>query len=353
MQHASGGEVVFQAQGQLTGQGAFVFPMGFGVPLGAVHVVDGNERWLAALGQAHILLLEVGINLLAELVDLVPVLIAVRFSHPRVFMDTGDGHLVFEGHLGLVGEAADGRRRGRQRRTGQRNVPFAGEHARGGIETNPAGAGDIHLGPGMQVGKVHRGAAGPIQRLLVGSQLDQVTRNKTRCQTELTQDLHQQPGAVAARPRAFLQGFFRGLHPRFHAHQVADVLLQALVEGDQEIVDRLRVGKNGLARRRDPFAQQGAGFVGLQIGAQLHRQLRRIGEGKLLGVLLDEKVEGVDDGHVRHQVDRELQGAGLFRKDETADVVAVRVLLPIDKVFLRRHRQRVRQDRRARMGRRT
>ena len=44
-------------------------------------------------------------ELLAELVDLVPVLIAVRFSHPRVFMDTGDGHLVFEGHLGLVGEA--------------------------------------------------------------------------------------------------------------------------------------------------------------------------------------------------------------------------------------------------------
>ena len=263
MQHAAGGEVVFQAQGQLAGQGAFVVAMGFGVPLGAVHVVDGNERRLAALGQAHILPLEVGINLLAELVDLVPVLIAVRFSHPRVFMNAGDGHLVFEGHLGLVGEAADGRRRGRQRRTGQRNVPFAGEHARGGVEADPAGAGDIHLGPGMQVGKVHRGAAGSIQRLLVGSQLDQVTRNKTRCQTELTQNLHQQPGAVAARPRAFLQGFFRGLHPRFHAQQISDIGLQTLVEGNQEIVDRLRVGKDGLARRRDPFAQQRAGFVSL------------------------------------------------------------------------------------------
>ena len=45
------------------------------------------------------------------------------------------------------------------RRRRQRHVAFAGQQARGRIEADPAGAGQIDLGPGVQVGEVGLGAA--------------------------------------------------------------------------------------------------------------------------------------------------------------------------------------------------
>jgi len=73
----------------------------------------------------------------------------------------------------------------------------------------------------------------------------------------------------------------------------------------------------------------------------------------MLRILFDEEIEGIDDGHVGDQVDRKLERIRFFREHETADVIPVGVLLPVDEMLLRQHRQRIRQDRRARMRRRT
>lgn len=58
------------------------------------------------------------------------------------------------------------------RRAGQRNMAFTGQQARGGVQPNPAGAGQVHLAPGVQIGEIDLGAAGAIERFLVGLELD-------------------------------------------------------------------------------------------------------------------------------------------------------------------------------------
>ena len=119
------------------------------------------------------------------------------------------------------------RRRARFRRARQRNMAFAGEQAGGRIEPDPAGAGQVDLGPGVQVGEVRFRARRAVERLHVGGELDQVAGNEARGQAEMAQHLHQQPGRVAARAGTLRQRFLRRLHARFHADHVADVRVQA------------------------------------------------------------------------------------------------------------------------------
>ena len=88
------------------------------------------------------------------------------------------------------------------RRAGERDVALAGEQARGRVEADPAGAGQVDLGPGVQVGEVLLGARRAVERLHVGLELDQVAGHEAGGEAEMAQDLHQQPGRIAARARA-------------------------------------------------------------------------------------------------------------------------------------------------------
>ena len=63
-------------------------------------------------------------------------------------------HVVVELDLALVDGAGDRRGADRLRRAGQRDVAFAGEQARRRIEADPAGAGQVDLAPGVQIGEV-------------------------------------------------------------------------------------------------------------------------------------------------------------------------------------------------------
>ena len=93
------------------------------------------------------------------------------------------------------------------------------------------------------------GAGGAIERFDVGRELDQVAGDEPRGQAEIAQDLHQQPGRVAARSGAFGERLFAGLHARLHADHVADVLLQPSVQLDQEVDGTARVARD---RRQYP-----------------------------------------------------------------------------------------------------
>jgi hypothetical protein len=76
--------------------------------------------------------------------------------------------------------------------------------------------------------------------------LDQVAGNETRGQAQVTQDLDQQPGRVAAGAGALGQRFFRRLHARLHPDGVADVLLQLGIEGHQEIDAAHRLARDAV-----------------------------------------------------------------------------------------------------------
>ena len=100
--------------------------------------------------------------------------------------------------FGLFDQAGDRRGGDRVGAGGERDVALAAEQAGGGVEPDPAGAGQIDLGPGVQVGEVGGRARRAFQRLHVGRQLDQVAGDEARGEAEVAQHLHQQPGRIAA-----------------------------------------------------------------------------------------------------------------------------------------------------------
>ena len=174
---------------------------------------------------------------IAQAQDLAPLHFRVRLCNPRLLGQTLDVIAVMETCLAGITGAGQRRRTGRMRRAGQRNMPFAGEQPGGRIKTDPARAGDEHLGPGVQIGKVLDRPFGSFEGLLIGCELHQVTRDKTRRQSDLAQQLDQQPRGVATGTAAQTQRLFAALHAGLEAHHVFDVLLQSLIEVDQEIDD--------------------------------------------------------------------------------------------------------------------
>ena len=145
---------VLQAGGQRRGALTLVRAVGVGGPLRIHLVVDGHERRLPAHGQPHIAGSEPIVDDLTERVDRRPGLLGVGQRHPRVLVHAGDEIAELEGGLGLAGRPGDGGRRLRVRGRGQWDVPFAGEQARCRVQTDPSGAGDVDLGPGVQIGEV-------------------------------------------------------------------------------------------------------------------------------------------------------------------------------------------------------
>ena len=320
-----------------------------GVPFGRVAVAGGDIGRLATHGQAHIARDQILVDLFAQRQDLLPLLVAVGPCHARRLVDTRDLHQVLELDLALVERAIDRRGARGLRRAGQRDMAFAGQQARGRVESDPARAGQEHLAPGVQVGEVDLGAARAVDGLDIGGQLDQVARDEARGQAELAQQLHQQPAGVAAGAAALGQRVLGRLHARLHPDRVRDVLLQLLVDADQEVdrallllVHLLEVGRQ--QRRQFGFDAVGREF-GLQLGA--------VAEGEVLGAGLEEEVERVVHRHLDHQVDRDLELARRGREHQPRLVVRERVLLPVDEMLGRFYLLRVGQDLGAAVRRRT
>ena len=78
----------------------------------------------------------------------------------------------------------------------QRDMAFAGQQARGRIEPDPAGARDVDLGPGVQVGEV---LACAVRSSASGRSWIEIAGHEARSEAEAAQDLHQQPAGIAAR----------------------------------------------------------------------------------------------------------------------------------------------------------
>ena len=185
---------LLQAVEQFGAQAALGRAHGIGIPLRAIRVVDSHEGRLATHGQAHIIGFQLAVDLLAQGFDLLPLQVGVGQGYTRRFENPRHLHVMLEFHLALVGGTGDRRGIAGVGCCGQRNVPFAGEQPRGRVEPDPAGARQIHLAPGMQIGEIDLGARGSVKRFHIRSKLDQVARDEARCYAQVAHDLHQQPG---------------------------------------------------------------------------------------------------------------------------------------------------------------
>ena len=343
MQEAAAPIFVAQLVDQLGGVAALGRAQGVGVPFGGIAVAHGHVGGLAAHGQAHVGGHQIGVNPFAQRQHAAPLLIGVGLGDARRFVDAGHLHVVAEIHFGFVHHAFDGRGTGRLRRAGQRHVAFAGHQAGGRVQPDPAGAGQVDLAPGVQVGEIDFGAAGAVQRLHIRFELDQVARDKARRQAAVAQELHQQPARITAGAAGVPERLLRRLHTRLHADQVADVLLQLLVDADQEVdgallaqVHRLQVGR-----------KQGRGRIGDQIGGELDLEFLVVLERELLGIGFQEEVEGVVHRHFHDQIHRDLEFTGFLWKHQACLVVGERVLLPVDEMPGRFDLERIRDHARA------
>ena len=348
VQQAARGEAFAQAAYHLLPIAALGRAQRRQVPLQALHVVDGHEGRLAAHAEAHVAGRQLGIDRLAGRIDLAPLLLGVGLGDARRLQYARQPHVEAELHLGPRVRARDGRRADRARRRRQRDVPFAGQQPRSRVEPDPAGAGDVDLRPGVQIGKVLRGTGRALQRLHVGLQLDQVARHEAGGETQPAQDLHQQPSGVAAGAGRDLQRLVRRLHAGLHADAIGDVATELAVEVGDEVdrslgrnIEALHIAIGELHRPKR-----------LEVGLELVQQQRIVLEWPLLGRLLDEEVERIDDGHVGDQIDADAELARLVGHHHARQEVAERILLPVDEVRLGRDLQRVGQDRRAAVRRR-
>ena len=348
VQCGAGCEARLQPPQQVAGEAALRRTAGRGVPFLAVHVVDRNEGRLAAHGQPYVVLAQLGVHRLAERVDLLPLGLGVRAGDARVLVDAA--HLVGKGEVDLGGIGGAGDRRGTERigRAGERDMALAGEQPRGRVETQPARTGSVDLRPGVQVGEVRRRPRGPVERFDVGRQLHQVSGDEARRQSEVAQDLHQQPAGVAARSERPRERLLARLDARLHAHGVGDVPLQAAIDVEQKRYGLLLAAVDG----GHPIEQARAAFPDLEVRRQVARQLLVVAEREVLGVGLEKEVERVDHRHVGDQSDRDGQLAGALREHQARQVVAEGILLPVQKVLARLDLQRVGVDRRAAMRRR-
>mmetsp|Transcript_20387 Transcript_20387/g.78151 ORF Transcript_20387/g.78151 Transcript_20387/m.78151 type:complete len:242 (+) Transcript_20387:940-1665(+) len=195
----------------------------------------------------------------------------------------------------------------------------------------------------MQVGEVHLGAAGPVQRLLVGRELNEVARHEARRQAQVAQQFHQQPAGVAAGAGRLLQRLLGRLHAGLQADQVGHAVLHALVQVDEEV----NGGALGAGDVLQIAGQQRRGVAGLQIGRELDLLGLVVDEREGLGLRFEEEVEGVVDRHLGHQVHRDGELGRLLGEDQAGQVVGERILLPVDEVGRGLDAQGVAEDGRA------
>ena len=348
VQQAAGAVLGAQLVHQVGAEQALGRAHGVGVPLGAVAVVHRHEGGFTALRQAHVVAAQVVVDLVAQVLDVAPLGLGVGQRHPRRLPHAGDGHAVLELGLALV-DGATHRRGGRRvGRAGQGDVPLTGQQARGGVEADPARARHEDLAPGVQVGEVDLGAARAVERLDVALELDQVARHKARGQPQVPAELHQQPAGVAAGAAAVGQRHLGRLHAGLHADQVADVLLQALVQLDQEVGGLLLLARNAV----EVFLEQRRELTLDPVGREFVDQVLVVLEGKVLGRGLEKEVEGVEHRHLGDQVDLDAEARGLVREHQPRHVVGLRILLPVDEVRGRLDTHRVAEDAGARVWRR-
>ena len=354
-EQAAGSQPVEQPAGEHAGPPPLVGTEGRRVPFRRVAVVERHEGRLAAHGQPHVAGGERRVHLVADRQDSLPLRLREGPGRSRTFRQPGEPHL--EGELGPTGIDRPGHRRGAGRvgRGRQRDVTLGGQQAARGIEAHPAGAGQVDLGPGVQVGEVGGRSGRSVERPLIRHELHEVPRAEPGRQAQPPGERHEQPGRIPAAARAQGERLLGRLHARLHPDHVGHAIVDSLIEGDEQ-VDRppagrgravpAKLGEKGLDSRATGRRGRAEG------GGQFGRQQRIVGERKPLRLGLEEEVEGVDRHQFGDQIDLQHEPPRGLGKHDSRDVVALRILLPVEEVAGRFDAERVAGHPRAAVGRR-
>jgi hypothetical protein len=152
MDEAAGRDLLAEAADQGVSTGTLGGTDGVGVPLTALEIVNGHEGGFAAHGEANIVLFQHGVDMLAKGVETLPAGIGKGVGDARMLGDARHLHVEREAGVDLTdgGEGAgNGGGVAVMRRCGEGDVALAGEEAGGGIEADPACAGQVNLAPSV------------------------------------------------------------------------------------------------------------------------------------------------------------------------------------------------------------
>src|SRR5205814_8890129 len=103
---------------------------------------------------------------------------------------------------------------------------------------------------------------------------------------QMSQNLHLQPRAVAARAGARRQRLLGRLDARLHAREIADLPMQTLIEADQNVDRILSPARDGGEERREPRL----GGLGIEVGRKRLGEISGIGKREGLREWLEEEV---------------------------------------------------------------
>ncbi len=81
------------------------------------------------------------------------------------------------------------------------------------------------------------------------------------------------------------------------------------------------------------FAHESAGWLDEQIGSQILGRCFVVGEGISVGVVIEEEIEGVDHRELGHEVHIYNKGIGRLGEDQSSEVVAMGILLPVQEML--------------------
>src|SRR5215475_3620602 len=109
-------------------------------------------------------------------------------------------------------------------------MAFSGKQPGRRVETDPAGARQVHFRPGVQIGEILFRSRRTVKGFNVRGELNQIAGDKSRRKSEVTQQLNEEPTRVPARARPSDQGLLRRLYARFQADQIFDIAGKLTVE---------------------------------------------------------------------------------------------------------------------------
>ena len=133
------------------------------IPLGSIAPGSRNKSRLATHGETHIACQQISINRMAQSQHRLPLRFGVRPGHAGRLQNALYAHVVRKGHFRFIHPAFNRGSARWLRRTRQWDMAFTRHQAGGGVQPNPASAGQKYLAPGMQVGEINLGAAGTIE----------------------------------------------------------------------------------------------------------------------------------------------------------------------------------------------
>src|SRR4051812_34279031 len=99
-----------------------------------------------------------------------------------------------ENTFAWIRRAADGGGVRRKGAAGEWDMTLAREKTRRRVQSDPTSARKINFTPGMQIGEILLRAGRAIEGLYVGRELDEVTGDEPRSETDTSTGLHEQPG---------------------------------------------------------------------------------------------------------------------------------------------------------------